>query len=113
MSEIFIGLMSGTSLDGVDGVLVDCSSGTPRHLADAHQTFDSALREELLALNTPGTNELARAALAGNALAEMYAATVQAVLARVPRVPTRRWAIDPMTRRRPWTGRRTTGTASA
>lgn len=83
MSEIFIGLMSGTSLDGVDGVLVDCSSGTPRHLADAHQTFDSALREELLALNTPGTNELARAALAGNALAEMYAATVQAVLARV------------------------------
>ena len=89
MSEIFIGLMSGTSLDGVDGVLVDCTGGAPRHLADAHQPFDGALRDELLALNTSGANELTRAARAGNALAKVYATTVQALLTQVQDVTVR------------------------
>jgi len=89
MSEIFIGLMSGTSLDGVDGVLVDCTGGSPRHLADAHQPFDGALRDELLALNTAGANELTRAARTGNALSKVYATTVQALLTQVQDVTVR------------------------
>ena len=84
MPEIFIGLMSGTSLDGVDGVLVDLAHGTPRHLAHAHQAFAADLRDELLALNTAGDDELARAARAANALARIYAATVAALLAQKP-----------------------------
>ena len=79
--ELFVGLMSGTSLDGVDAVLADFSAAKPRLLADAAVPFDAALRRELLALNTPGDNEIERAALAGNALAELYAAAVRAVLA--------------------------------
>ena len=61
--------MSGTSLDGVDGVLVDLRRRGPpmQVLAHAHRAFDAALRAELLALNTPGDNELHRAALAANA----------------------------------------------
>jgi anhydro-N-acetylmuramic acid kinase len=89
MSEIFIGLMSGTSLDGVDGVLVDCAGGSPRHWADAHQPFDGALRDELLALNTIGADELTRAARAGNALSKVYATTVQALLTQVQDVTVR------------------------
>ena len=78
---LYVGLMSGTSLDGVDAVLADFDGGKPRLIADAHLAFDAALRRELLALNSPGANEIERTALAGNELARIYAAAVAAVLA--------------------------------
>ena len=81
MSEIYIGLMSGTSLDGVDAVLVDFSGDTLKVLAHAHRPFETALAAELLALNTAGADELHRAALAGNALVRLCAQAVDAVLA--------------------------------
>lgn len=74
--------MSGTSLDGIDGVLVEFStSGAFRLLAHAYRPFDDVLRHELLALNRPGDNELHRAALAANALSRSYADTVGRLLA--------------------------------
>ncbi|RTQ32214.1 anhydro-N-acetylmuramic acid kinase [Variovorax gossypii] len=80
-AELFIGLMSGTSLDGVDGVLADFSGGRIAVRSYATASFPVALRAELLALNTPGDNELHRAALAGNGLARAYAGVVQQLLA--------------------------------
>lgn len=80
MPNFFIGLMSGTSLDGADGVLVDFSASSPQVLASASEAFPARLRAELLALNTPGANELHRAALAGNALAAIYASVVNQLL---------------------------------
>ncbi|MES2960739.1 MAG: anhydro-N-acetylmuramic acid kinase [Pseudomonadota bacterium] len=80
---LYIGLMSGTSLDGVDGVLVDIASaqGAPLTVrAHQHRPFDAEMRSELLALNTPGDNELQRSELAANALARVYAGVVQALL---------------------------------
>jgi anhydro-N-acetylmuramic acid kinase len=79
--ELYVGLMSGTSLDGVDAVLVQFEGRKPRLLADAHLPFDDKLRRELLDLNAPGTNEIERSALAGNELAKTYAAAIAGLLA--------------------------------
>jgi anhydro-N-acetylmuramic acid kinase len=77
--------MSGTSLDGVDGVLLDFSHGDslPLHVrAHAHVPFAPAYAGELLALNSSGPDELHRAALSANALARVYAQVVANLLAR-------------------------------
>ncbi|WP_200946832.1 anhydro-N-acetylmuramic acid kinase [Methylibium sp. Root1272] len=84
MGEIYIGLMSGTSIDGADGVLIEFEGERMQVLAHAHRVFDPALRTELLALNTPGDDELHRAALAANALARVYAQVVTDLRQRVP-----------------------------
>lgn len=80
-SGLYIGLMSGTSLDGIDGVMAEISGQNcaVAHYASAPLAPD--LRAQLLALNSAGSNELHRAALASNALAQAYAGIVQALLA--------------------------------
>lgn len=73
--------MSGTSLDGVDGVIYDFSDQSPRVSAFSNAPFPAELRAELLALNSAGNNELHRAALAANGLTRVYAQVVSQLLA--------------------------------
>lgn len=80
MSDLYIGLMSGTSLDGVDAVLADFGGSHPRVIGHSSAALPPALKTELLALNAPTDNELHRAALAANALVRVYAEQVQSVL---------------------------------
>lgn len=81
MSTLFIGVMSGTSLDGVDAVLVDFASG---YKVLGHQAlpFPEDLKQTLLDLNQSGFNELHRAALATNALVKVYAHAIELLLAQ-------------------------------
>jgi anhydro-N-acetylmuramic acid kinase len=75
--------MSGTSLDGVDGVLasIPAEGRALATLATAYVPFPANLRADLLALQTEGHNELQREALAANALAAHYARCVADLLA--------------------------------
>ena len=72
----YIGLMSGTSLDGVDGVLTTFSGQQQM----ATVPFPAALKHELMALQSAGPNEIHREAMAANALVALYAACVHALL---------------------------------
>jgi anhydro-N-acetylmuramic acid kinase len=77
----YIGLMSGTSLDGVDAVLAEADA-THRLVSRAHvhRPFPPALRQALMLLNCSGEDELHRGALAANALVGEYAEAVADVL---------------------------------
>jgi len=78
---LYVGLMSGTSLDGIDGVLVggDVALSVRAHV---HHAFEAGLRRDLLLLNEPGSDELHRAAQAANALAQAYGVVVAELLAK-------------------------------
>ena len=80
MPWLYIGLMSGTSLDGVDGVLVNFEGQRPEVLSHQALPFGTSLKQSLFDLNTPAENELHHAALAANRLVHVYADTVQALL---------------------------------
>ncbi len=78
--ELYLGLMSGTSLDGADAALVAMDGQHFRLLYSHYQPYSGELRKALLALHDPGVNELDRAARLGNELSTFYADTVRALL---------------------------------
>lgn len=81
-ADLFIGLMSGTSLDGIDGVLCRIDhAGHPKVLAHGHKPFSAEVKAAALQLNTPGSNELALAAQLGNRLSHLSAELCEQLLA--------------------------------
>ncbi|MFT5643362.1 MAG: anhydro-N-acetylmuramic acid kinase [Janthinobacterium sp.] len=86
-STLYIGLMSGTSLDGVDGALVDIKPGAITTLASAYLPFPAALRASLMALQMAGHDEIEREALAANQLARYYAHCVAMLLTDALPIP--------------------------
>jgi len=88
MPDYYIGLMSGTSLDGVDAVLASAGRGRVRLVKNHHLAYAPALRARLLALHEPGPDELHRSAVLANELSALYAAAVRRLLARAG-VPAR------------------------
>jgi anhydro-N-acetylmuramic acid kinase len=77
-ADLFAGVMSGTSLDGIDAVVARFSAtgAACTTLGSAHVAMPAALRSTLLALQTSSSDELARAARASVALADLYAVAV-------------------------------------
>jgi len=81
VAELFAGVMSGTSLDGADAVIVDFPPGGPRTLGFATVAFSDALRERLLTLSQPGSDTLDLAGDASAELAALYARAVTEAMA--------------------------------
>lgn len=79
--EMYVGLMSGTSLDGVDAALVDLSH-RPALIGAEFVPYPKALRSRLIALHEPARNELEDAARLSIELSRHYAAAVVRLLAR-------------------------------
>ena len=77
---LYLGVMSGTSLDGLDIALIEQREQT--HLLATHYTpMPSDLRQALLALCASGPDEIARAALAENRWASLAAEGIKQLLA--------------------------------
>jgi anhydro-N-acetylmuramic acid kinase len=82
--SLYIGLMSGTSLDGIDAVLAKIGTNGEASALDAVSIpFNPELRKALFELQTPGPNELHREKQAGNALALAYAEAIDQLLKKV------------------------------
>jgi len=76
----FIGVMSGTSADGIDAVLISTGDGQSTLTRGYHRGMPQALRDEILSFRQPGDNELGRLAVLDRQLADEYANTIKALL---------------------------------
>ena len=79
--DFYVGLMSGTSLDGIDAALTRFDKACPV-VATHFEPLPAALRGELRSLLRPGEDELNRSAEAANELARRYAHAIRALLSK-------------------------------
>ena len=88
---LVIGLMSGTSADGIDAVLVrlEGAGAAPqwKFLAHAHRPFERALREAIFAACSPADSSVDRIARLNFALGEEFALAAQQLMTE-PGPPT-------------------------
>lgn len=85
---IYLGLMSGTSVDGIDAVLVSLSDGKPPVLAASHtHPVPATIRDEIQALMHAGADEIERMGELDMALGELFAAAANAVINKAGLAP--------------------------
>ena len=81
MKNYYIGIMSGTSMDGIDAVLAEISDdGQTSVLCHKDVPFEESLKNTYLDLQAPSQNELHKEALAANHLAQHYHLVCMAIL---------------------------------
>jgi len=80
MSHYYIGLLSGTSMDGVDAAIVDFSKDKPRLVAYHAEPIPEILREKTRLLCVPGDNEINRLGEADAEWGRLFALVTQKLL---------------------------------
>lgn len=82
MHELYIGLMSGTSVDGIDAALVDFSQAQPKLVGHHYAPWHPTLRAQILALCQPGADEINRLGELEVALGKQFALAANTLLAQ-------------------------------
>lgn len=80
MQQQYVGLMSGTSLDGVDATLVSFDAGHCKVTRTFFLPYPEDLKQALLALHMPGDNELELSQILCSRLAHLYAEAIRNLL---------------------------------
>jgi len=80
MAELYIGLMSGTSIDGIDAGLVDFSPKKPKLIAFEYLPFSSALKNKIEALTSISTISLQDYGALDCQLGHLFAQVVNSLL---------------------------------
>lgn len=78
---LFVGVMSGTSADGIDVALVDFSQATPALVGSESHAYPNHIREHVLGLCTPANNEIDALGQLDAELGKLYAHAVNSLLA--------------------------------
>lgn len=79
--SLYIGLMSGTSADGIDAVLVDFSDLQPQILASHSQPLNE-FQAKIHQICSPGEDEISRLGELDRTIGEQFAEAVLALLAK-------------------------------
>ena len=81
MSNLYIGLMSGTSLDGVDAALVELKESQSTILEAHTQTIPKGLHDDILKLCTSSnSNEIEQMGQLDNRIADLFSQSVKTLL---------------------------------
>ena len=83
----YIGLMSGTSIDGIDAALVHFAKNKINIVSTYTLPIGDELKQEILGLCTPGNNEIARMSTLDQLLGELFAQAALAVCANARIAP--------------------------
>lgn len=88
MSDLYIGLMSGTSIDGIDAALVDFSQAYPSITATHYMAYSTDLRKKILSLCEKGDNEIERLGELDILLGNVFSEAANSLLANQAILPS-------------------------
>ena len=74
--QLYIGLMSGTSADSIDAVLVDLGPQKPEVLLTHSLKLESRIKEQINSLSASGVDEIHRMSLLDRSLGKLFAQAV-------------------------------------